>query len=851
MSSHSAVEVRTRTFLDRFQETVEFCPDRSAIVQGSSALTYRQLDQRSNAVAHVLVRAGVAPDSLVGLSVDRRPDMLVVLLGILKAGAAYVPLDPGLPAARLAYMIGDAKPAVVVSDAAMASDAPAGARHLRIGHDLDLRDEADAPPEIPCRPEHRGYVLYTSGSTGAPKGVEISHASIANLIDAFLEQPGLGAGDRVLAHTAFSFDISIIELWLPLAAGAEIVLVPAPENRDGHALVEAIARHGVTFVTGTPSFFRVLLDAGWRDGRGVTVFCGGEPMSRPLANALLATGAVVWNIYGPTEITVWCSASRVTDRDPIVVGRPIRNVQMHILDPSMQPVGDGEIGEVCIGGAGLARGYLNRPALTAERFVPHPLAAPPDGRLYRSGDAARMRGSDFEIVGRLDRQVKIDGFRIEPGEIESALARHVGVSHAIVQAIDRSPGDRRLAAYIVHGSNPPPEVDDLLALARAHLPAHMVPSAFVMLPRAPLTPHGKLDYDALPPPDWRRTSASASGAATVAPPRSATERRLLDIWREILGLDIIGVDENFFDSGGRSRLGAAMFARIERDFGVRLPLATLFSAPTIATLAAAIDEAAARRPVSWETVVRIRPGGRDLPIFFVHPVGGNVITYRELARHIDVDVPCFGLQAVGLDGVRTPLTSVEKMADLYVRDVRSAQPRGPYRLCGYSFGGLVAFAMAARLRAQGADVELLALIDTNFPDGAPAVARAHARSGIVRGLYASLFRARRHAASLRRLGAAGYVRAIAASREDDDVDMDSNERVRAANLRAAARYIPAAYDGPVIYFRAADDRTPGDRRASWRLVAPAIEVVNIAGTHADLRSEPQVQVVAQVLNAHL
>jgi amino acid adenylation domain-containing protein len=846
MSTHVAAETRTRIFLGRFQETVEFCPDRPAIVQGSSALTYRQLDRRSNAVAHALVRAGVAPDALVGLAMERRPDLLVVLLGILKAGAAYVPLDPTLPAARLAYMMDDARPEIVVADSSAAIEVR-GTRCLRVDVDLDPRDEAAAPPAVPIDGAHRGYVLYTSGSTGAPKGVEITHASIGNLIDAFLESPGLGPGDRVLAHTALSFDISIIELWLSLAAGAATVLVPAPENRDGDALVETIAEQRVTFVTGTPSFFRVLLDAGWRDGRGVTVFCGGEPMSRQLADALRATGAIVWNIYGPTEITVWCSAWRVTDRDPIVVGGPIRNMQMHLLDPSMQPVREGEIGEVYIGGAGLARGYLHRPTLTAERFVRHPLAPPPDGRLYRTGDAARRHGHGFEIVGRLDRQLKIDGFRIEPGEIEDALARHDGVTQAIVCGIERSPGDTRLAAYIVHGANPPPVVDELLAAARERLPAHMIPSAFVMLKTAPLTPHGKLDYGALPPPDWRRVSA----AAAVAAPRSTTEQRLRDIWKDVLTLDTIGIDENFFDAGGRSRLGATMFARVERDFGVRLPLATLFSAPTIASLASVIDGALDRRTVSWDTVVCMRRGGSSAPVFFVHPVGGNVITYRELARHIDQDVPCFGLQAVGLDGVRAPLTSVEKMAERYVRDLRAERPRGPYRLCGYSFGGLVAFAMAARLRAQGEDVDLLALIDTNFPEGAPAQPNAHARSGVLRRFYASIFRARRHAASLRRLGAAGYVRAIAASRDEDDLDMDSNERVRAANLRAVAGYIPAAYAGLLVYFRAADDRPADDRRHCWRTVAPAIVVVDIAGTHADLRSEPQVQLVAQALNARL
>ena len=857
MARRATVEIGVRTFLDRFREIVEVCRDRPAVVHNSRTITYGQLDRCSNALAATLVRAGVGPDVIVGLLIDRTPDLLIALLGIMKAGGAYVPLDPTLPSARLAYMVSDAGAALVVSSTRIGPVVPPEVRRI----DVDDREDAD-PPSVALKSEHRAYVLYTSGSTGAPKAVEITHASIANLIEAFRDEPGLTTRDRVLAHSAISFDISIIELWLPLVSGATIVLPPAADGRDPRALARLIAREQITFVCGTPSFFRLLLDAGWRDGQGRTVFSGGEPMSRELTDALIETGAAVWNIYGPTETTVWTTAWHARKGEPIVVGRPIRSTQVHILDPSLNPVPAGEVGEICISGAGLARGYLNRPALTTEKFLPHPLAGPPDGRLYRTGDLGRLRGRDIEILGRVDRQIKIDGFRIEPGEIESALASHPKVRQAIVRALERGPGDVRLVAYIVHGAEGPPSGEELLALAKRRLPTHMIPASFVMLQAAPLTAHGKVDYAALPAPDWSR----ATVGSRISTPRTATERRLLEMWRGVLGLDSVGVDDDFFDIGGRSRLGATLFARIDRELGVRLPLATLFEAPTIATLARVIDavegraeaveDTAAdgidkRTPISWNTLVAIRATGCQAPLFFVHPVGGNVLVYRELIGHIDPSVPCFGLQAIGLDGVRAPLSSVEEMAERYVSEIQKQQARGPYRLCGYSFGGLVAYAMAARLRASGEAVELLALIDTPFPDWETFDQGAQAQPAPPGNpVNPTLARARRHASSVRRLGLGGYLRAVTADRRQR-VSGSKQDPVRAANLAAAARYIPPPYDGSLIYFRAAADTPAGDRRACWRGVVPGMVMIDVDGRHADLRNEPGVQGIAREINARL
>jgi amino acid adenylation domain-containing protein len=849
MSSRVAAEARVRTFPDRFQDQAARTPQARAVTQDGVSLSYDQLDRRSNAVARRLQRLGVGPESLVGLMVERSPEMIVALLGILKAGAAYLPLDPAFPPARLSLMVDDARPAAIVTELSCLDRIAAGATVICLDRDAaSIEAEDDARVETVVEPWHRAYVIYTSGSTGKPKGVEIEHGGVANLLESFAVEPGMRAADVVLAHSTLSFDVSIVEIWLPLAVGAEIVLAPGGGRTDGRAIADVLARERVTFVQATPSLWRLIVDAGWRDGRGMTLLSGAEPLSRDLANALLRTGARVWNVYGPTEASVWSTIAEVESDGPVLIGHPIRGATVHVLDERMQPARAGTIGELWIGGAGLARGYLNRPELTAERFVADPFASEPGARLYRTGDFARARGAaGLECLGRIDHQMKIDGFRIEPAEIEMTLACHPGVAHAIVRAIDRAPGDTRLVAYVVHGASPPPDRAALTALARERLPAYMVPSTFVMIPDAPLTPTGKIDRAALPPPDWREATGPAP-----APPRTAVEEQLRGLWREILGLEDIGIDDNFFDLGGRSRLGAHLFARIEREMGARLPLATLFESPTIASLAQEIASASCAS-AWWRCLVPIRASGSGAPLFCVHPVGGNVLAYRDLARRLGPDVPCYGLQAIGLDGVAAPLTSVETMARRYVDEIRSVQPRGPYNLCGFSFGGLVAFEMACVLRRQNESIGLLALLDVEYPDfpQAPGFSLL-ARSRIFRQhVYPTLQRARRHARSMTRLGLRSYAK-LATAREnatttnqaEDAVFWQVAERVRKANTRAAIHYVPRRYDGRLTYFRASHAASDDDRRDRWKLLAREIETIEVAGGHSDIRLEPQVQIVA-------
>jgi amino acid adenylation domain-containing protein len=860
MNSAPTVAASVRTFLNGFHNQVELRPHAPAVTQREITLTYGQLDCRANALAQQLLALGVGPETLVGLMIDRNPDMVVGLLGILKTGAAYVPLDPAFPAERLSFMLSDAKPAVVVTQPGLRDCAPPGTPTILVdGARTGVEAQSVARPPVVIEPWTRAYVIYTSGSTGRPKGVEITHGALANLLDSFATRPGMTSADVVLAHTTLSFDIAVIELWLPLFTGARIVLADPERGTDGRLISDLLARSGVTFVQATPALWRLVLDAGWQNGRGVTALSGGEPLSRDLANALLATGADLWNVYGPTETTVWSSLWHVDAEGPILIGHPIRNTELYVLDADLNPVPAGEPGELCIGGAGLARGYLNHPALTADRFPRHPFSAARDARLYRTGDRARSHGdAGLECLGRLDLQIKIDGFRVEPGEVEAVLSGHDAVEQAIVCARERSPGDRRLVAYVVHGSSAPPKQDELVALARAKLPAYMVPSAFVMLRNAPLTPSGKIDRESLPRPDWRRASADAAAASL----RTPLQRRLAEMWRDILGISEVAPDDNFFDVGGRSRLGAQLFIRIETELGPRLPLATLFEAPTLAGLARAIEQSNQMSRL-WRCLVPITPNGSGIPLFCVHPVGGNVLAYRDLARHLS-PVPCYGLQAVGLDGRAAPLATVEDMASRYIDEIRSVRPHGPYQLCGFSFGGLVAFEMAVRLRAQNEAVSLLALLDTDFPDCAILAAWPGRSPLFRRRLYPFWQQLRRHGRSLRRLGPRGYLRAGARSlaqrrsvgsrngaRADSDRFTLLAERVRKANTRAAIRYVPARYDGALTYFRAQHRSAPGHGEEVLNAIATHGELVDIEGGHSDLRLEPQVQIVAREMLARM
>ncbi|WP_437305959.1 amino acid adenylation domain-containing protein [Sorangium sp. So ce388] len=584
-----------------FEAQAERTPDAVAVIFDDKRLSYRELNQRANQVAHALRRRGVAPDGLVAIAAERSVEMVVGLLGILKAGGAYVPIDPEYPADRIAFMLEDAAAPVLLSQWPVASRLPAHhAEVLCLDADRALIDsEPTGNLAVPVAPDHLAYTIYTSGSTGRPKGAGNSHRGLLNRLQWMQERYALTPEDRVLQKTPFSFDVSVWELFWPLITGAGLVVARPGDHRDGERLVDLISRHSVTTLHFVPPMLQAFLETpGAASCRSLRkVICSGEALPAELARRCFERlpDAELHNLYGPTEasidVTAW-ACSREDTSTAVPIGHPIANTQIYLLDRHGQPVPVGVPGELHIGGVGLARGYHRRPALTAERFVPDPFGSAPGGRLYRTGDLARHRADGaIEFLGRLDHQVKIRGLRVELGEIEARLLQHPHVHEAVVVARDEPHGGRRLVAYVAGRDGSAPEPAALRAWLAETLPAYMVPAPIVALDRLPLSPNGKVDRRALPAPEQIDAPARA-----VTPPRTDLERTIAAIWRDVLPAPQINVDDNFFDLGGHSLLLAKVHSRLREEVDRGLPMLVLFQHPTIASLAAALSQEASAEP---------------------------------------------------------------------------------------------------------------------------------------------------------------------------------------------------------------------------------------------------------------
>jgi amino acid adenylation domain-containing protein len=578
---------------ERFAAQAAQTPDAVALAFEDQQLTYAELDARATQLAQRLQRLGVRPERLVGVCLERSAEMVIALLGILKAGGAYVPLDPAYPAERLAFMAQDARLSVLLTQHSLLERLPPGDWPL-LYLDTEWEQMAQAAPAAPSRAiagSNLAYVLYTSGSTGTPKGVQISHAALLNFLTSMQRQLEFSRQEVLLAVTSLSFDIAGLELYLPLLTGARLEIASREISQDGALLATLLSERGASCMQATPATWRMLLAAGWQPGADFGVLCGGEGLSGALAVALRTGGAQTWNLYGPTETTIWSSALRVDSWQAIEglvpLGQPIAQTQFYVLDAWGHLVPTGVPGELYIGGAGLARGYLGRPDLTAERFVPDPFSDQPGTRLYRTGDRVRYRADgSLEYMGRSDFQVKLRGYRIELGEIESVLEQQPGVAQAVVVLREMAPGDHRLVAYIVpEAGQEAPTSSAMRQELQAHLPEYMLPAAYVLLDHLPLTPNGKLDRHALPAPE--RTAQSET---SYVAPRTPTEKTLTDIWAEVLKLERVGIDDNFFALGGHSLLGVQLMQRISEAFHITLPMRTLFEAPTISELALAVEQ---------------------------------------------------------------------------------------------------------------------------------------------------------------------------------------------------------------------------------------------------------------------
>lgn len=689
-----------------FEEQVRRQPNAPALVFGEETLSYNELNRRADHLAAVLRGLGVGPDVLVGLCVERTFDMVVGVLGILKSGGAYVPIDPAYPPDRIAFVLEDSNAPVLVTQRPLLASLPSvAATKVLLDEPLPAPKTKPTAAKIPS-PTDLAYVLYTSGSTGQPKGVQIQHQAVVNFLQSMRREPGLTVQDTLLAVTTLSFDIAGLELHLPLSTGAKIILAPWEMAMDGDALLAAIKIHHVTMLQATPATWRLMLAAGWTKTPHLKALCGGEAMPADLAAELIPRCAEVWNMYGPTETTIWSTCTRITNPLDIHIGRAIDNTEIYILDANYQPLPIGVSGELLIGGDGLARGYLNRTELTADRFISHPFK--PGQKLYRTGDLARWRpDGNIDCLGRLDFQVKIRGFRIELGEIETQLGTHPAVKQVVVSVREDTPGEKQLVAYLIAVPGAAPTEAGLREHLRGKLPHYMVPAAFITLPKFPLTPNGKIDRKALPAPGVSLTTRAPFPVA----PRNETEKRLTAIFSQVLGRTPSSVQDSFFDLGGHSLLAVKLMAAIKREFGISLPLARLFEAPNIEKLALLLAQHDGSES-HWNSLVPIRPKPGKPNLFLVHGAGGNVLLYREIAEAIGPDTSVYGFQSQGLDKRARPLRTIEEMAAHYVKELLNFQPHGPYHLGGYCMGGSVAFEMARLLRAQDRSVGLVALLDS-------------------------------------------------------------------------------------------------------------------------------------------
>ncbi|MGH1392468.1 MAG: amino acid adenylation domain-containing protein [Trichormus sp.] len=578
-----------------FEAQVERTPDAVALVFGEECLTYRELNNKANQLAHYLQQLGVKPETTVGICLERSPEMLIGILGVLKAGGVYLPLDPTYPDERVRWILGDAQVGMILRKLTQRRRGAEEERRVVCwegdGEVIALQSIENPISDVTA--ESLAYVIYTSGSTGKPKGVMIEQRSLTNLITALQQQLKICYTDNWLAITTIAFDIAALELFLPLIVGARVILTPQTALVDPSQIAAIIEQQQVTVMQATPATWRLLIAHGWTGKADLKILCGGEALDKSLAQQLLSSGQEVWNLYGPTETTIWSAAQKLIPDEPVTIGHPIANTQFYILDQHLQSVPIGVPGELYIGGAGVARGYLNRPELTKERFIsysdlgsidhltPMPNApCPMPHALYKTGDRARyLSDGTIEYLGRLDNQVKIRGFRIELGEIESLLSQHSEVQAAIVVVTEDTTGDKRLVAYIVSEN---PEITDLRQFLAKHLPDYMIPSQFIILDALPLTPNGKVDRRGLPKPQFKTSSH------TIAP-RTPTEELLLNIWQNILNLNSVGITDNFFALGGHSLLVIRLVSQIQQVFGVDISLRQIFENPTIAELATLID----------------------------------------------------------------------------------------------------------------------------------------------------------------------------------------------------------------------------------------------------------------------
>ncbi len=858
-----------------FEQQIAHTPDNIAVVFENQQLTYQELNKQANRLAHYLQKLGVRPEVLVGVYVERSLDMIVALLGILKAGGAYLPLDPAIPAEGLALRLQDSQAAVLLTQARFVESLSEHKAQV-VCFDTDGDAIAQQPEENPTSlvtPENLIYVLYTSGSTGKPKGVAVEHRQLFNYLYGILEQLKLPTGASFATVSTFAADLGNTVIFPSLCTGGCLHIISQECATNPTALADYCHHHPIDCLKIVPSHLAALLTGSHPEQilpRQCLVL-GGEVATWELIEQIRQhANCRIINHYGPTETTIGVLTYPVEDYNPksatVPLGRPLPNTQIYLLNQHLQPVPLGVPGELYIGGDNLARGYLNQPELTEEKFIPNPFnkskvksQKSKANRLYKTGDLARyLPDGTIEFLGRIDHQVKIRGFRIELGEIEAVLSEYPSVQQVVVIARDDMPGGKRLVAYIIPKQGVTASIRELRNFLKEKLPEYMLPSAFVLLDTLPLTPNGKVNRQALPAPREARLEYQAFVA-----PRDALELQIARIWEDIFDTRPLGVTDNFFDLGGHSLLAVRLMTRMQQQFNQELQLSTLFQGATIEHLASILRQQ--NRPCSQSPLVAIQTDGSKQTFFCVHPAGGNVLCFMNLARHLGSEQPFYGLQAPGLYAEQKPYYRVEDMATYYIQALRTVQPQGPYFLGGLSMGGVVAFEMAQQLVAQGQKVNLLALMDVTAM--ASSVEPTEEDYLALLGSFAQdlgldvedLDFSLDYFLQLTFDEQLAYI--LEQLRMENllapDVELPQIRRlfhVFKTNTYAKRSYVPRTYPGRVTLFKASDRslKDVENPTLGWdKVAASGVDIHQVPGNHYTLIRNPHVQVLAEQLRVCL
>lgn len=830
-----------------FEMQVQQTPNAVAVVYENEKLTYWELNERANQLAHYLQKAGVIPDALIGICAERSLEMIIGVLGILKAGGAYLPLDPNYPDERLNFMLEDAQISILLTHSSIKIQNLANNAPRIICFDKDakvINQESKQNPNSGVTPKNLAYVIYTSGSTGMPKGVLVQHQGLGNLWQAQVNTFNLNSCSRILQFASLSFDASIFEIIMALLIGATLYLVRKEFLLPGKALIKLLSEKAITHITLPPSVLAMLpiqeLPA------LQTIISAGEACS-PNTIKPWIFGRQVFNAYGLTEATVWSTIVQIINSNQSSIGRPIANTQIYILDSHLQPVPIGIPGELYIGGDGLARGYLNRPELTDQKFIPNPFKNKAGTHIYKTGDLATFQADgNIKYLGRIDEQVKVRGFRIELGEIEATLKQHSFVQEAVVVVKKDLADNKHLVAYVVQNSEQLliAATTDKSSLLREFLqkklPYYMIPVSFFVLDLLPITPNGKVDRRKL----IIDAHCHKPLEKDLIAPRTSTESILATIWTELLELERVGVHDNFFEVGGDSLLAVRLMSQVQEQFHQELPLSTLFLNSTIAGLGNTLDEQ--QNCLPWSPLVAIQPFGKNPPFFCVHPIFGTVFPYYELAHSLGIDQPFYGLQPVGVDGQEQPLTCIEDMAAYYIKALRTVQPKGPYFIGGWSFGGLVAFEMAQQLVASGQEVALLAILDTSSPTNKPDFWDGYRFLFMTTVRYILPF-------LLDYLYLLMPFRNFISQQLKQQILRELTLLpmfpVFQANSQATLSYFPQPYQGRITLFKSSfkESTTDIDSTLGWRKLSAEIKVQIVPGNHFTMLKKPNVQLLGEQL----